>query len=117
MDFVYDPKRKDLSIHVNQNFIYTRTHIGSLLSKDFYLQASLFLNECWRKRKENGYWNSIIANMDETPIFFNMTSNKTIAKKGTKSILIKSQNQEKCRLTVVLCVTADGYSFTSVINI
>ena len=81
-----DPKRKDLSIHVNQNLIYkflkgnfysfrTWTHIGSLLPKDCYLQASLFLNECWRKIKENGYWNSIIANMGETPIFFNMTPN------------------------------------------
>ena len=31
-----------------------------------------------------------LENMDEAPIFFNMLPNKTIAKKGTKTILIKT---------------------------
>ena len=42
--------------------------------------------------------------MDETPIFFVMSPNKTVAKKGTKNILIKAQNQEKCRVKKLLCV-------------
>ena len=46
--------------------------------------------------------------MDETPIFFNMYSNDTIAKKGNKTILIKTQSQEKCRISIILCITADG---------
>ena len=45
--------------------------------------------------------------MDETPIFFNMYPNKTIAKKGNKTILIKTQSQEKWR-SVILCITVDG---------
>ena len=37
-----------------------------------------------------------------------MVPSKTIAKKGGKSIIIKTQDQEKCRLSVLLCITADG---------
>jgi len=59
------PERKDLSIHVNQNFIYkflkryfysfcTKIHIGSLLHNICYLQTSLFLNEFWSKEKKMG---------------------------------------------------------------
>ena len=33
--------------------------------------------------------------MNETPIFFDMFPNKTIAKKGNKTILIQTQSQEK----------------------
>jgi len=37
-----------------------------------------------------------------------MLPNKTIAKKGGKTIIIKTQQQEKCHLTVLLTITADG---------
>lgn len=37
-----------------------------------------------------------------------MIPNKTVAKKGTKSIVIKSFKQEKCRISVLLIITADG---------
>ena len=46
--------------------------------------------------------------MDESPIFFNMVPNKTIAKRGKKTILIKTQNQQKCRISVILGIAADG---------
>ena len=36
-----------------------------------------------------------------------MTQTKTIAKKGGKSIIIRTQNQEKCRASVLLTITAD----------
>ena len=50
----------------------------------------------------------MIGNCDETPIFFNMVPSKTIAKKGGKSIIIKTQDQERCRISVLLTITADG---------
>ena len=53
--------------------------------------------------------------MDETPLFFNMLPNKTIAKRDKKTILIKSQNQEKCRITIILCIVADGDKLPPVI--
>jgi hypothetical protein len=37
-----------------------------------------------------------------------MTPSKTIAKKRGKSINIRTQNQEKCRLFVLLTINADG---------
>lgn len=37
-----------------------------------------------------------------------MVPNKTIAKRGKKTILIKSQNQQKCRISVILGIVTDG---------
>ena len=37
-----------------------------------------------------------------------MVPNKTIAKRGKKTILIKTQNQQKCRISVILGIVADG---------
>ena len=33
---------------------------------------------------------------------------KTIAKKGARQVIIQTQNQEKCRCSVLLGITADG---------
>ena len=72
------PERKQKSIKTNQQLIFRilsrngysfrrKTHVGQLLSKDCFLKALLFLNEVWDKRIENGYYDAVIANMDETP--------------------------------------------------
>lgn len=113
------PERKSKSIKANQQFIYrfmlrnnysfrTYTHIGQSLPKNCFTLASIFLNNVWDKRISNGFYDAIIGNCDETPVFFNMLPNKTIAKKGGKTIIIKTQNQENCRVSVLLTVTADG---------
>ena len=41
------------------------------------------------------------------PIVFNMIPNKTIAQKGGKNITIKSYEQEKCRISVILVIIAN----------
>ena len=46
--------------------------------------------------------------MNETPLSFNMIPTKTITKKGTKSIIIKTLDQEKCRVSILLTITPDG---------
>ena len=71
-------------------------------------EASLFQNEVYNNRLKYGFNTYGVGNMDEIPIFFNMYPNKTIAKKGNKTILIKTQFQEKCRISVILCITVDG---------
>lgn len=43
-----------------------------------------------------------VINMDETPIFFNLTGDYTLEKKGSKEVLIKTDVAEKKRVTVVL---------------
>ena len=114
------PQRRSLPINTNQKYIYrflarnnysfrTKSHIGQCITNDCFLQTSLFLNEVWDNRIKFNFSDTIIANMDdETPLFFNMTPSKTVAKKGGKSIIIRTQNQEKCRLSVLLTITADG---------
>ncbi len=47
--------------------------------------------------------------MDEISFFFNMSQNKTLE---TETILIKTYNQEKWRIKILLCVTADDVRLT-----
>ena len=49
--------------------------------------------------------------MDETPLFFNMVPNKTITQKGDKSVVIRTQNQEKLRITCILSICGGGVKF------
>jgi len=42
-----------------------------------------------------------------------MIPNKTIAKKGGKSIAIKSYELEKCPISVILAITANGSKLAS----
>jgi hypothetical protein len=48
----------------------------------------------------------LIGNMDQTPVFFNMTENRTVSFKGIKTVSIKTQNQDKSRCSVFLTITA-----------
>ena len=115
----YAPERKEKSISANVKYIYrfllrngftfrTKTHFGQILKDDCFKQASLFLNEVREIRSKNGINSSIIANMDETPVFLNMPLTKTIVKRGSRQVIIKTQNQEKCRISVLLTIVADG---------
>ncbi|PKK77756.1 hypothetical protein RhiirC2_706340 [Rhizophagus irregularis] len=45
--------------------------------------------------------------MDEIPVWFDMVGNFTVSQKGEKTVQIRSTDNKKTRLTVVLiCVTA-----------
>ena len=61
---------------INNYSFRTRTHIGKLLPKSYYTLDSIFLNEVWDKRRAFGFYDAIIRNCDETPIFFIMTPNE-----------------------------------------
>ena len=45
--------------------------------------------------------------MDETHLFMNIASTKTIARIGSKKVVIKTHGQEKVHVTAVLCIIAD----------
>lgn len=49
--------------------------------------------------------------MDEIPVFLNMNINGVVDKIGNKQIIVKSQNQEKCRVSVLLTILANGNKF------
>ena len=49
-----------------------------------------------------------MANMDESPIQFDMPSTRTVSKTGEKTVKIRMTGNEKNRLTVVLSYAGDG---------
>ena len=46
--------------------------------------------------------------MDGTPLTFDVPSNRTVSKKGEKSVLVKTSGHEKTHYTVVLACCGDG---------
>ena len=49
-----------------------------------------------------------ILNMDQTPVFFTMTPNTTLEKKGGRTVNIRSYTSTTSRISVALTVTASG---------
>jgi hypothetical protein len=49
-----------------------------------------------------------IANMDETPMYFDMPGNSTVDTVGSKTVSIRTSGNEKQHFTVVLACQADG---------
>lgn len=78
------------------------------MDNNCHILTSNFLNEVRNIRYKNGISSSILGNMDETPLFFNMTFTKTIVKKGNRQVIVKTQNQEKARIWVILTILNDG---------
>ena len=50
----------------------------------------------------------IFGNMDETPVFFGMVPNKSFAKKGSKSVTVRTSSCEKKHVTFVLIISTCG---------
>lgn len=50
-----------------------------------------------------------MGNADQTPVYFDMPSECTITTKGAKQVVIRSSGNEKSRITVMLCCSADGF--------
>ena len=50
----------------------------------------------------------IWINMDEVPVFLDMTSGRTYHKKGDKNVEIKATTGTKARITVILAITSFG---------
>ena len=59
-------------------------------------------------RKRSNYPLSCIYNMDETPIHFELPSNRTLEFSGSQKVSVKSCRAEKQSFTVVLAVAANG---------
>jgi hypothetical protein len=99
----------DLSIFTKKSLQFRRsTHVGQLLPDKSFEISSSFLSDVYKSRIEMHYTDDLIANMDETPININMPPNYTICKKGTKNIIILTQGQEKCRVSIMLTILANG---------
>ena len=67
-----------------------------------------FLLEVITIRKTHNINKENIINVDETVLCYNMPFNKTIHKCGAKTICIRTQRQEKWRISILLGIAGDG---------
>ena len=49
-----------------------------------------------------------IGNVDETPIWFDMTYNTTMGEIGEKSVKVHTFGRERLRVSLILYILADG---------
>ncbi len=94
-------KRKNLVMR-------TRTKLAQKMPNEFEDKIIEFHRFIINQRKSTNFELSQIANMDETPLTFDVPCNKTVDLKGTKSITVKTSGHEKTHYTVVLTCCADG---------
>lgn len=122
------PELKDKSMRALQSMCYRilqknnyslrrASHLGQPLpckSMDLFYD---FFRDIIRKRQELGIFDTEadydrIVNIDETPIFFEMTTDKTYNKKGAKVVSIETKGNEKKLISCVLAVSASGRKLT-----
>ncbi|GES92590.1 pogo transposable element with KRAB domain [Rhizophagus clarus] len=92
-----------------------KTTISQKLPENYISLQSEFLSYVLFRQREYQYPLSLIANMDETPMSFNLSNNTTVEQRGTRTILILSTRHERFNFTVVLACTADGTKLPPVI--
>ena len=84
------------------------TGMGRKFYANTYMEVGKYINSVRNYYLNYGQDLSLVCNMDKTPIFFNMPSNKTVELKGKKTVHVVTQNQEKMRVSLLLSVLADG---------
>ena len=85
-----------------------KTSLSQRLPANLEERLGMFLGNICRVRQEHQIPLHQIGNMDETPAYFDICPNRTIAKKGEKSIIVRTTGAEKRHLTVVLSCSANG---------
>ena len=86
----------------------SRTSIAQTLPADLEEKNTRFRQDVYFVRSNGDFSYDMIANMDETPIFFDTVPSKTVDRKGKKSIKVRTTKSEKRRITAVLACTATG---------
>src|ERR1043166_8969769 len=61
-----------------------KTTVAQRLPENYIEQQSEFLSYVLFRRKEHQYLSSLMTNMDETPVAFNLPSNTTVEQRGIK---------------------------------
>ena len=88
--------------------IRQQTKISQKLPTDLEEKITEFQRFIIKCRKRHDYSMASIANMDETPTWFDMPSSKTVNKAGKKTVYVRTSGHEKVRFTTVLACLADG---------
>lgn len=85
-----------------------KTHIAQRLPKDMDTKVDSFHKFVIDLRKGHDFELGAIGNMDETPMFFDMPSNRTVDVKGAKTVSETTTGSDKAHFTVILSCLADG---------
>ena len=85
-----------------------KTKITQNLLEDLEEKIVDFYRFLINSRKKANYELVNIGNMDETPVWFDMPSARTVNPRGEKNVSITTTGHEKSRFTVVLSCLADG---------
>ncbi|KAG7164381.1 Pogo transposable element-like 9, partial [Homarus americanus] len=96
------------SVNKNQECHIQKTKIAQKLPRDLESKITCFQWYFIQIRHNHNFPLTCFGNMDETPMNFDMISNRTVEAKGSKTILVKTTGHEKARFTVVLSCMADG---------
>jgi hypothetical protein len=99
----------------NNLSLRAKTSIAQKLPAALEEKMATFIRSVRDVRKELKYPDSMIVNMDETPMYFDMTTNKTVNQKGAKTVSVRSTGADKRRLTVVLAASGDGQMLSPMI--
>ena len=97
--------------------LFTRTVTTEVqkIPADTADKAREFIKSCRTVIDEEHLPLSSIANMDETPMWFDMPSKRTIDFRGVKTVPSKTTGKQKLRYTVVLCAMANGTKLPPII--
>ena len=90
------------------NFTFRRSTVGQELPLNNINVASEFISSVFNSRYSMKYTEDLIANMDETPLCINMAPNYSISRKGKRTVKIRSQSRDKCHVSVILTIIANG---------
>ena len=85
-----------------------KTSIQQKLPAQLETKLEKFISNVKVLRETHKFPNSLIINMDETPVYFDMPASTTVNKKGCREVRIRSTGAEKRRFTVILACTAAG---------
>src|SRR6185437_9893421 len=85
-----------------------RTTVAQKLAEDLEPLRDEFLSNVLYHRMLYNYPLSLIGNMDETPLAFDVPSNYTVKETGAHTVSIRTTGYEKSNFTVVLGCLADG---------
>ena len=84
----------------NKLVLRQKTKISQRLPDDLEEKITSFQSFVIRARRSKNYSLVNIGNMDETPVWFDMPTYKTVDSIGAKTVLLKTTGHEKTRFTV-----------------
>ena len=88
--------------------LLSQTSVSQKLPKQLKGSITKFYEDTGRYMRIGKYPRSLVANMGETPAFFDMIPAKSICKTGSRECIVRTSGSEKKHVTVVLSAATDG---------